>query len=298
MKPLQLQARSMARNEIWAIMPEVLRDLLAGLSAESIVEAARDADLQAVSRPGPKSGGVARVPIIGRIDHRDSFWSMFVGGGGATVERLTQTLRGLGADPSISTVLLEVDSPGGAVSGIPELAAEVRSLAAKKHVVAVANSLCASAAYWIASQADEIVATPEAQVGSIGVFTWHDDYSQAMEQAGIKTTYISAGKFKTEANPDEPLTDEARAHLQTLVDSAYGLFVGEVAKGRGVTPAQVRSDYGQGRVLTAQAAKEAGLIDRIATADETLRRLAGQRAETFEGERLANLKRRLDLAEL
>ena len=85
MKPLQLQALSLARNEIWAIDEDFLRAVLFSVTAESIVEAARDADLQAVSRPGPKSGGVARVPIIGRIDHRDSFWSMFVGGGGANL---------------------------------------------------------------------------------------------------------------------------------------------------------------------------------------------------------------------
>jgi capsid assembly protease len=305
MKAHQLQARSRAQHEIWAILPEVLQDALMSATAESIVEPRSETDLQAVTRPGPKSGRVAVVNVFGTITHRDSFWSQFFGGG-TTVERLIATLREYGADPSVSTVLLHVDSPGGTVSGVPELAAEVRALSAQKTVVALANSLAASAAYWVASQADEIIASPEALIGSIGVFTMHEDYSQALEQMGVKTTYISAGKYKTEANPTEPLGDEAREHLQGLVDAAYSLFVSDVAKGRKTTRAKVLSDFGQGRVFPAGAAKEMGLIDRVATADETIKRLMGTRQaddltppviEHIEGDRLALLRRRLELAE-
>jgi capsid assembly protease len=311
MKSHQILARSLAQREIWAILPEFLQDALTNLSAESTTDPRPMGEgagegLQAVSRPGPKSGNVARVPIFGAISHRDSFFSLLFGGGGATVERLTQTLRGLASEPSISTVLLEFDSPGGTVAGVPELAAEVRALAASKHVVSLVNSLAASAAYWIASQADEIIATPEALVGSIGVFTLHQDFSKALEEMGVKTTYISAGKYKTEANPTEPLTPDAQDHLQGLVNAAYNLFVADVARGRKTTPGAVRSDFGQGRVVTAMDAKDAHMIDRIATADETIKRLMGRQAddltppivEHIEGERLANLKRRLDLAEL
>jgi signal peptide peptidase SppA len=266
-----------ARIEVWAILEDFFRAALLNFSPESIVEARSEAELLAIAKPIPKIGGVARVPVMGSITHRDSIWSSFFGG--TSVERLTKTFRDLGSDSDVSTVMLDIHSPGGTVSGLPELAAEARALRGKKHVVALANTLTASAAYWLASQADEIVATPEALVGSIGVFTTHDDYSAMLARIGINTTYISAGKYKTEANPDEPLTDEARAHLQSIVDDAYGLFVGDVAAGRGVTPAQVRADYGQGRVLTAGDAKDAGMIDRVATSDETMRRLTGLRAE-------------------
>jgi len=285
------------RDEVWAILPERLTMALLNSAAESIVEADSHPDRQAVTRPGPKSGKIARVPIFGAITRRDSFWSMFFGGG-ATVERLSKTLREMGSDPDVSTVLLDVDSPGGTVAGIPELASEVRALAEKKHVVALANSLMASAAYWVASQADEIIATPEALIGSIGVFTVHQDFSKMMEEAGVKISYISAGKYKTEGNPDEPLSDEAREHLQSLVDSAYGLFVCDVAQGRGVTAATVRADYGQGRTLTASAAKAAGLIDRVATAEDTITRLAGRRADDVGSNSQAQIalkRRRLEL---
>jgi capsid assembly protease len=270
-----------AKAERWAIWQDALDAMLATGNALALPAVPQtEMEIVALAKPGPKVGKVALVPIVGGIAHRGSFWSSFFGG--ATVERLTKTLRDYAADPSVGTVLLDVDSPGGTVSGLPELAAEIRRTAETKHVVALANDLAASAAYWIASQADEIIATPEALVGSIGVFTYHVDYSQMMAEAGIKITYIHAGKYKVEGNPNEPLSDEARDHIQSQVESDYNLFVADVAKGRKVSTATVRSDFGQGRVLTAADAKAAGMIDRVATADETIRRLTGNRADSME----------------
>jgi len=287
-----------ATAEAWAILPTALQALLA-----IPAHLDRENGVQAVTRPGPKSGRLAQVPIRGSISRRDSFWSMLFGG--ASVEGLIKTLREVGADDSIKTVLLDVDSPGGTVSGIPELANEVRRLSERKHVVAMANSLMASAAYWIASQADEIVAAPEALVGSVGVFAIHEDWSRFLEQAGVKISYIAAGKYKVDGNFESPLSDEARAHMQSIVDDAYGLFVGDVARGRGVTAAAVKSDYGEGRVLTARDAKTAGMIDRVAGFEETIQRLAGSSTPLRSAQNAARndiggkslAKRRLEIAE-
>jgi len=270
----------LAQAETWAIWPNWLSACLANLQTErarTLPADSAESIVQAVSKPGPKSGRVVRVEMIGSISRRESMWPELFGG--VTVERLLRTLRDVRADESIGTVLLEMDSPGGTVSGISEVAAEVRALRDGKHVVALANNLMASAAYWIASQADEIIATPDALVGSVGVFVMHEDYSAMNERMGLKVNYITAGKYKAEANPDQPLTDEARAHLQSIVDGAYDLFVSDVAKGRGVPTSTVKADYGEGRVLTAKEAKAAGLIDRVASVEETLRRLNGVRAE-------------------
>ena len=295
-----------AAAEPWAILPTALQGLLANAGVLH-VEHDDAIAIEALSRPGPKSGRVARIPIVGAIARRDSLWSLLFGG--ASIERITKALHDVAADDSISTVLLDIDSPGGTVSGLPELAGEVRSLKQSKHVVALANSLPASAAYWIASQADEIVATPEALVGSVGVFAVHEDWSKFYEQNGVKLTYVAAGKYKTEGNFDEPLTDEARAHMQSIVNDAYDLFVSDVAKGRGLAPSRVRAEYGEGRVLTANDAKAAGMIDRIAGASETIQRLAGRRAESGESgivssepgvnsqARIALMRRRLALAQ-
>ena len=261
-----------AGRTAWAILPSGLHAILAATAPTGAQ------DLVAVTRPGPKTGRVAQISVVGSISRRSSIWSEWFGG--ASVDGLIAALRNVAADPDVKTVLLNIDSPGGTVDGLPELAAEIRTLRESKHVVALANSLAASAAYWIASQADEIVATPEALIGSIGVFTLHVDWSAYNERVGIKPTYIAAGKYKTEANPDQPLDDEARDYLRTLVEEAYSLFVADVAKGRGVSAATVRSDYGEGRVLTAKDAKAAGLIDRVAGYHETIARLTGVKAET------------------
>ena len=263
--------RHVAMSEPWAMWPVALRALL----ASRLRPRANDETIEtwAVTRPGPKSGRLARIPIIGPISRRDSLWSQMFGG--TSVEGAIKMLRAVAAEDAISTVLLDVDSPGGTVAGVPELAHEVRRLGQSKHVVALANSLAASAAYWIASQADEIVATPEALVGSVGVFAVHEDWSKAEEMAGVKLSYISAGKYKVEGNFDEPLTDEARASMQAIVDDAYRLFTEDVAQGRQVSAASVRSGYGEGRVLTAKDAKASGLIDRVASYGETIARLTG-----------------------
>jgi capsid assembly protease len=285
------ELKRQAGAEVWAILPSALERMLTAPSPLAPLPESGEGDrpsprpspsdgegVVAMTRPGPKSGRVARIPIVGTISRRDSMWSSMFGG--ASVERLTQQMREVAADDSISTVLLDIDSPGGTIDGVPELAAEVRRLRESKHVIAMANSMAASAAYWVASQADEIVAAPEALVGSIGVFIEHDDWSAAMEGAGIKTTYIKAGKYKTDGNPFEPLSDDARTHLQGLVDDAYDLFVADVAKGRGTSAATVRSGYGEGRVLMAKEAKAAGMIDRIAGYQETIGRLTGVKALT------------------
>jgi signal peptide peptidase SppA len=148
------------------------------------------------------------------------------------------------------------------------MAAEIRAARGTKPIVAVANTEASSAAYWLASQADEFVSTRSGRVGSIGVFAAHEDESAKAEAEGIRTTLVSAGRYKTEGNPFEPLTDEAKAHMQSMVDEYYSMFVTDVAAGRGLTADAVRSGYGEGREVTASTALEVGMIDRVATTEE------------------------------
>ena len=140
-------------------------------------------------------------------------------------------------------------------------------------MVAIANSLAASAAYWIGCAASEFYVTPGGEVGSIGVWQAHQDYSKALDEAGVKTTLISAGKFKVEGNPYAPLDEDAQAFMQTRVDEYYTAFTRSVAKGRGVPIAQVRDAMGQGRVLGADAALAQGMVDGVASFDEVLRKM-------------------------
>src|SRR5690606_16497050 len=126
-----------------------------------------------------------------------------------------------------------------------DAAEQIYQAAQSKKVIAVTDGMMASAAYWLGSSASEIVASSGSQVGSIGVMMTHVDYSAMNERVGYRVTYIYAGKYKVEGNPDEPLSDETRQYLQSRVDEDYAEFVKSVARGRGVSASTVRSEYGQ-----------------------------------------------------
>jgi len=270
----------------WAILPAKMTEILGVLAYRAAgyaftpeeIRARLSADDSGDYEPTvASSGAVAVIPIRGVIAHRMS--SMEESSGGASTEGIAKMLRAAMADASISTILLDVDSPGGTVTGVAELASELFAMRGKgKKIIAQVNGMAASAAYWLAAQADEIVSLPSGMAGSIGVFMAHEDLSKALQQQGINVTLISAGKYKTEGNPFEPLSDEAKAVKQAQVDAAYAQFVQDVARGRGVSASEVRTGYGEGRTLSAKDAKAAGLIDRIATMDETVGRLVGRKA--------------------
>jgi hypothetical protein len=136
--------------------------------------------------------------------------------------------------------------------------------------VAVANTLAASGAFWIAAQADEIVITPSGDIGSVGVYAVHEDWSAFNAKAGIAVTYVHAGKYKVEGNPDEPLGDDGLAAWQQDINDLYAMFVEDLAAGRDVTTATVISDYGEGRTLKAQRAVDAGMADRVDTLETVI----------------------------
>lgn len=187
---------------------------------------------------------------------------------------LAQTVTALANDPEIGTVILDIDSPGGVVTGTQEAADAIFAARKGANIVAMVNPLSASAAYWIASQAQEIVAVPSADIGSVGVFMMHTDCSKMMEEAGVKPTFIFAkdSPYKVEGNMYEPLGEEAKAYYQSEVDVIMAMFVKSIARGRGVPSSKVLSDFGQGRTMSAPDAKAAGMIDRVATINQAMAR--------------------------
>lgn len=272
-------------NELWAIDAGKLHELIAVLAYRAAGHEftpdeikARIGDGGSSSASRAQGGAVAVVPIRGVIAHRMN--AMEQSSGGTSAEGVAQMLRAVMADAQVGTVVLDIDSPGGTVTGMTELAGEIFQMRGRgtKQIVAQVNGMAASAAYWLASQADEIVSIPSGLTGSIGVFTAHEDMSKALAKEGIDVTLISAGKYKVEGNPFEPLSEEAKAVLQGRVDAAYATFTKDVARGRGVSVADIRNGYGQGRALTAPDALKAGLIDGIATMDGTISRLVGKKS--------------------
>lgn len=259
----------------WAIVPDKLNAILDVLELRAAGVEKSDDEIQAVvaarraTTVAPSGSKIAVLPLFGTIAQRANMMSEY--SGGTSCEQFGASFDAAMANSDVGSIVIDCDSPGGSVNGVPELAAKIRAARGTgKKIVAVANSLMASAAYWICAQADEIVVTPSGDVGSIGVFMCHTDWSAMDAADGVTRTLISAGKYKTEGNPYEPLSDDARAALQASVDEFYAMFTADVAAGRGVKVSAVENGYGEGRVLTASQAVKAGLADRIATLDEVL----------------------------
>ena len=268
----------------WAILPEKLAVIRELISYRAEGHRLTDEEIQARIGVAPQrpqavtQGSVAILPLFGVMVPRASLMSDI--SGGTSVEGFSTMFAAAVNDPQVDAILLNIDSPGGLTDLVPELAAQIRGARGQKPIVAIANTDAASAAYWVAAQADEVVVTPSGKVGSIGVLAAHEDISAMEEKLGVKTTLVSAGKFKTEMSPFEPLSDEARAALQNRVDTVYGMFVTDVAAGRGVTADAVRGGFGEGRMVLAEDALKLGMINGVATFEETVTRLARSGAVT------------------
>ena len=237
--------------------------------------------------PQPMSseqGKIAVIRLHGVIAPRTSMMDDLCDSGLVSLEGFQAAFDAVANDPSVKAIILDVDSPGGMVDLVPETAAKIRKARrADRPIVAVANTLAASAAYWIASAADEIIVTPSGEVGSIGVYTMHQDISEACKMEGIAVTFIFEGARKVEANPFEPLSAEASAALQQNVRHYYDMFTKDVARARGVEIAVVRGDpekdekhFGGGRCYPANIAVDLGMADSVDTLETTIARLADQ----------------------
>lgn len=244
------------------------------------------------ARPAPRAhaGNVAVLPLVGPIIPRGNLMSQ--SSGVTSARAFAAMLQHAVESPDVSAIVLDVDSPGGSVFGIEELAATIRGLRGEKPIVAVANTLAASAAYWLATQADELIVSPSSQVGSIGVLWEHEDRSGAEERAGVKKTRVTTAKYKAELAG--ALTDEAQEAAAALAMGYHRAFVADVARGRGVSRADVEEKFGQGRVVAAGPAVKAGMADAIGTIDQVIARLASGRKRVAasmaaEGEPLEEL---------
>lgn len=303
------------RRHPWAILPDYMPtisrvlarlergELMSAADREAVEEgqqrwAARRRESSAVSAPG----NVGIIGVYGILTQRGTVEDLSTPT--TSTSMLAALVRQAAADPAYSSIVLDIDSPGGSVYGTQELADVIYNARQAKPVIAIANSLAASAAYWIGSQASEFYGAPGAETGSIGVYTAHTDVSKALEQEGLKVTLISAGPHKTEGNPYEPLAAEARAAVQDTINIYYGDFVRAVARGRGVSQTYVRGGMGQGRMLLPGAAQAQKMIDGVHTLGEVValaaKRSGGPRAlgSTSSTPSLARCQREVLLAEL
>jgi signal peptide peptidase SppA len=211
-------------------------------------------------KPYQTMGGVAVVSVRGLIVAQGIWYDETDAG------RVGAALKQAAADSDVSSILLAVDSPGGEVVPTVGLADTVAAVNAIKPITAHVNGTGASAAYWIASQTSSIAASRMARVGSIGVIQVIYDTSEAAKAEGVRPVVITTAPLKATGVPGVPVTDEMVAESQAVVDGYMAAFVAAIKSGRGIDPKAVST----GGTWFAKEAKALGLIDKIASFDETL----------------------------
>lgn len=215
-------------------------------------------------------GGVAVIKIHGPITPRETFWSWIFDW--PNVEHIEASFLKALSSPDVSSILLDIDSPGGTVGGVSHLAARIRE--ASKPVVAFSGGMMASAAYWIASGAQKIIIDDTTDIGSIGVLTVHYDRSERDKANGLKRTYITAGEYKALGNDAEPLSIKGREEFQGQIDYLYAIFVEAVAAGRGVSVKQALK-MADGKIFIGEQGVKIGLADEIGDINMAVRTARG-----------------------
>ena len=258
-------------SEKWAISEQGLNQIVAiaershDPEAFRAVLAERGEPLRDTERTQVRDG-VAILPIIGPIFRYANLLTRV--SGAVSVDVLATDFAAAVRDPAVSAIVLEIDSPGGMIAGVSEFAEMVRAARAEKPVVAYVSNLGASAAYWIASAAGEVVVRDTAEVGSIGV---------VMQIIRDKDDRVI--KFRSSQSPlkqAEPDSEAAQRDYQARIDALATVFIEAVARYRGVSVDTVLSDFGQGSVMIGAEAVRVGMADRLGSLESTIARLNGK----------------------
>lgn len=247
-------------GEPWLITREkhhaIEKVLLARVSGEqpmAALEFGEDSE-DTKDKPMTVEDGTAIIPVHGIIGKHLSGLEM--SSGGADLDAVGAMIDAAMADPAVNRLLFDYRSPGGTVTGIPEMGRKMYQL--KKKTVAFTDDEANSGALWLASQAQEFYATPSSRVGSIGVWTAAMDMSRALENEGIKMNAVSAGKYKLLGAYWKAMSDEERAILQARVDGIHAEFKEAVNARR-----QIDEQYMEGQIFSGEEAAQIGLVDGL-----------------------------------
>jgi signal peptide peptidase SppA len=259
-------------GRVWACEPRALERLakaeaawLKGDAPKSR-RAAEKTNAYRVSR-----GGVAVIEVHGLILRHDMPWLRFFGIEYSTTESLRTQLRDAVGSPDTTGIFLDVDSPGGTVEGVADLADEIFAARGVLPVTAHANEFAASAALWLGSQADLFETSQTGEVGSMGVYLALYDMSEMAAEAGIRVVLIRTGEHKGVGVPGFPISEANEAMLQESVDDTMSIFTAAVARGRGDRLSKENLEaLSDARIVVGARAKRLGLIDTIRTAEQSL----------------------------
>jgi len=259
-------------DQPWAIVIESL-DMIHAIFAAHLNKDMGEIEAKAKEiekRPNePYMRGKTKViPVIGPLAKKMNLFTHI--SGGTSYQMIENDIKAALQDKAVNDILLDIDSPGGSVFGLFELANFIHDNRNVKPIHAFSSSQMTSAAYLLGSATGHITAGVADQIGSIGVIMAHYDYSKRDEMMGVKRTFITAGKYKATGHDAAPLSAEDKKEIQSKVDYYYSMFVDNVARNRGVDSNLVVEKMAEGRIFIGKQAKEAGLVDRIGTFNDAL----------------------------
>jgi signal peptide peptidase SppA len=239
------------------------------------------------------------ISVVGRtaIVHVDGV--MWKGSWGCCTLEIRRCIEAAAADPEIDAILLRFDTPGGSVDGLAELGDAVFAVRQRqaKPVIAQVDGMCCSAGYYVASQADEIRSGRMDTIGSIGTRMLLYDWHVLFEKEGIEAVPIDTGAYKSTGALGTEITPEQRAFLQEYVNAYFADFKAVIGRGRQALRGERLDAIADGRWWDAPKALQLGLIDRLASLDETLAELAAAGQQAARSARTATARARLALAE-
>lgn len=281
-----IDAYHLAASRPWLMQREALETVLAIADRCGTPEALKTKNGRRLenTRTVSMRDGVAVIPVTGPVFRHANLFTEISGATATGV--LATDIQAALDNPYVRGIVLDFDTPGGEATGINELAKLIHAGRKIKPIKAYGGGTVASAGYWLASAADEIIIDETAVLGSIGVVMSYLDTAERDAKSGVRRVEIVSSH-----SPDkrlDPGTDEGRAKVQTIVDALAETFVGAVSKYRGVTPEKVLSDFGRGGVLVGAAAIQAGMANRIGSLESVIAELAGSASNSTRKTPMSN----------
>ncbi|MEO1619294.1 MAG: S49 family peptidase [Planctomycetota bacterium] len=236
---------------------------------------------------------IAVVPLSGVMTRHGyrGWWSSRPG----TVD-IGRALMKLNRDPAIHTIILQVSSPGGSVTGTPELSQciyEIRE-EGETEILSVVDDLMASAATYAATAAKRVYSIPSAYSGSVGTLISYTSYDRMLKENGIDVEYLRTPEKKNRFTGVEPMTEDMRDTLRDRIESSQAWFIRDMARNRNVSEAHVNKQFGQGEVMRADEAVDARLIDEIASLDDVVLMQAEAVQKGKQSSRRRKMQQRMD----
>lgn len=275
----------------WLILPESLETIVeivnSKLSGDHFTDEEIRVRLAAAKdeeRENPRvqvGGGVGIISLTGPIFPRANLMTQL--SGATSLEAFQSDLQQLIDNKDVKQIVMDINSPGGASDLVHETGTMIRQVREQKPIYAVANTIAGSAALWLLSQATKAYATPSGKVGSLGVYTIHEDISAEDAKQGRKVTIVSSGEYKTALSPHEPLSEQARQYLQESVDELKQEFVSEVAAGRGLSTDYVEETFGNAKLYSPKKAKEIKMVDDVMSMNDLLGNLVESNVQNTIG---------------